>query len=255
MTYTALHNWLAFRHCVSVKDKVSKAQELDMTPTATFRISPRDFELANSIVDVIRRDPSLCTEPVCVDVRDGNVTLRGTVSRYAAMIATCAAAEAVPGVCGVTSDLTVQIPGPLRRTDDEIRDAALAALKWKACLPPGSVNVCVRDGSVTLLGQVDWSYQKRLAEQVLEPLDGLTSICNKLCVSDRQVEMEVLRRIRTALQVAAQAQADAIEVEVRDGTVYLRGRLPCISGRAVACSAARGHPEVRRLCDELHVTT
>lgn len=226
-----------------------------MTPTATFRIAPRDYELTNSIIDSIRRDPSLCTEPVCVDVRDGNVTLRGTVSRYAAMIAMCAAAKAVQGVCGVTLDLTVQIPWQLRRTDDEIRDAALAALKWKACLPPGSVNVCVRDGRVTLLGQVDWSYEKRLAEEVLEPLDGLTSICNKLCVSDRQVEMEVLTRIRTALRVAAEVQADAIEVELRDGTVYLRGRLPCTSARAVACSAARGHPEVRRLRDELHVTT
>lgn len=226
-----------------------------MTPTATFRISPRDCELTNSIIDSIRRDPLLCTEAVCVDVRDGNVTLRGTVSRYAAMIATLAAARAVQGVFGVTSNLTVQIPGQLRRTDDKIRDAALAALKWKACLPPGSVNVCVSDGRVTLLGQVDWSYQKRLAEEVLESLDGLTSICNQLCVSDRQVEMEVLTRIRTALRVAAEAQADAIEVEVRDGTVYLRGRLPCISGHAVACSAAQGHPEVRRLRDELHVTT
>ena len=215
-----------------------------MTPTATFNISPRDRELANCITASIRRNPLLWREPICVDVRDGHATLRGTVSRYAAKVAACEAATDVQGIASMTSDLVVQIPLHLRRTDAEIRDVALAALRWKACLPAGSVDVSVRDGHVTLAGRVDWSYQRKLAEEILEPLQGVTSISNELDVSDRQIQMEVSWRIRAALRVAAEAQADAIEVEARNGTVTLRGILPTASMHTLVRSAADGHPEV-----------
>ena len=227
----------------------------DMNPTATFNISPLDHELTSCIEDRIHGDPVLSHEPICVDVRDGNAILRGCVSGYAAKVAVCEVARGVPGITSVTADLAVEVPMQLRRTDAEIRDAILSALRWKACLPPGSADADVRDSCVTLAGHVDWSYQKKLAEQVLVFLPGITSICNELAVSDRQIQMEVLTRIRTALRAAAEAQADKIEVEARDGTVTLRGTLATSAWRDLVCAAARGHSEVRELCDDMHMAS
>ncbi len=204
-------------------------------------------------MDRIRSDPFLSHEAISIDAINGNAILRGTVSGYAVLVAACAAAKDVKAVVAVRSELTVQIPEHLRRTDAEIRGAAIAALRWRACLPPGAVNVCVLDGRVTLTGRVDWSYQKKLAEEVIVSLQGITSIDNMIEVSDRQIEMEVLTRIRAALRVAAEAQADAIEAEVLHGTVTLRGILQSIGARATVCAAARGHPEVRQLYDELRL--
>jgi osmotically-inducible protein OsmY len=224
-----------------------------MNLTATFNISPLDHELTSCIEDRIYGDPALREEPVCVDVRDGNATLRGSVSGYAAKVAICEAARGVPGITSVTADLPVRVPLHLRRSDSEIRDAALAALRWKACLPPGSVAVDVRDGCVALVGHVDWSYQRKLAEQVLIPLQGITSICNRLSVSNRQIQMEVLTRIRAALRTAGEAQADKIEVEAQNGIVTLHGALSTSAWRDLVCAAASEHPEVRELCDEMQL--
>ena len=228
---------------------------VNMNPMATFNISPLDHELTSRIEDRIHGDPVLSQERVCVDVRDGIAILRGCVSGYAAKVAVCEVVRGVPGIKSVTADLTVKVPMQLRRPDAEIRDAILSALRWKACLPPGSVDADVRDSCVTLAGHVDWSYQKKLAEQVLVSLPGITSICNELAVSDRQIQMEVLTRIRAALRTAAEAQADKIEVEARDGTVTLRGTLATSAWRDLVCAAARGHSEVRELCDDMHMAS
>ncbi|MEP9321804.1 BON domain-containing protein [Paraburkholderia phymatum] len=219
--------------------------------TATFNISPLDWHLANCVVERIRHDPSLCDESICVDVRDSRAVLRGTVSSYAARIAACEAAEETQGIASVTADLTVEVPQHLRRSDAEIRDSALDALKWRACLPSGAVTVSVCDGRVTLSGQVDWSYQRKLAEKVLVSLPGITSVSNKLRVSDRQIQLEVSARIRAALRVAAEKRADAIKVEVRDGVVTLRGQLPVGREHALARSAALCHSDVREVQDAL----
>ncbi|BCG04847.1 phospholipid-binding protein (plasmid) [Paraburkholderia sp. PGU19] len=221
------------------------------TTAATFNISPRDCDLTNCIVDSIRRDPSLSLEPIIVDVRNSRAVLRGTVSSCAARVAARNAAEKVQGITSVTSELTVSVPPHLRRSDTEIRDAVLDALKWRAYLPCGAVTVTVRDGCVTLSGRVDWSYQRKLAEKVLLPLLGITSISNELRVSDRQIQMEVSARIRARLRLAAERQADAIKVKVRGGVATLRGQLPVVDERAFVISAAQSHPEVRQVSDEL----
>jgi hyperosmotically inducible protein len=216
-------------------------------------ITPADHELARRATDNLRHDPLLERESITVDVRGGRATLRGTVSSYAAKVAACSTTRCVDGLAAVDNELSVRLPASARRADAVLRDAALAALVWKACLPRGMVEVGVRDGALTLTGRVDWSYQKKLAEAVVIPLQGVTSIVNRLRVSDRQVQMEVLGQIRAALRSDAQRHADAIRVQAQDGTVTLSGTLPTVGQRALACAAAREHPEVRELRDEIHV--
>lgn len=155
------------------------------------------------------------------------------------------------GIASVTAELIVKVPQHLRRSDADICDAALDALKWRACLPAGAVTVSVCDGCVTLSDRVDWSYQRKLAERVLLPLPDITSFSNEFRVSDRQIKMEVSARIRAPLRVAAETRADAIKVEVRDGVVTLRGQLPVVSEHALVSSAAQVHPDVRQVRDAL----
>lgn len=210
-----------------------------------------DYELERDILARLHNEPSLSDAEISVEVANGKASLRGSVPRYGGIACARAIASSVKGVSAVRSELTVEIPAPMRRSDADICDAALAALRWNACLRPGTVNAAVHDGRVTLRGRVDWSYQKTLAEQVIAPLAGITSICNRLTVGDRQIEMEISTRIRAALRLAAEAQADAIHVKVQGGKVTLRGVVPDMRTRSRICAAARGHPEAREICDEL----
>jgi osmotically-inducible protein OsmY len=176
------------------------------------------------------------------------------VSSYAARVAACEAAEEAPGIASVNAELNVKVPQHLHRSDAEIRNAALDALKWKACLPVRAVMVSVCDGRVTLSGQVDWSYQRKLAEKILISLPGITAIGNELRVSDRQIEMEISARIRAALRMGAEIKADAIKVEVQNGVVTLHGQLAAVNEHALVTSAAQSHPEVRQVRCELRAS-
>jgi osmotically-inducible protein OsmY len=142
---------------------------------------------------------------------------------------------------------------PAQRTDAQLRDAALEALHWKACLPTHMFEVSVHDGCVTLDGRVEWTYQKQLAERTVALLPGVTSIRDALKVSDKQTRMEVMTRIRAALRNAAETQADAIDVSVCEGTATLRGTLLMDAAHGVISSAVRSHPEVQVVRDELRV--
>ncbi|WP_175751363.1 BON domain-containing protein [Burkholderia anthina] len=219
----------------------------------TYPLAPLDRELAERIEYELHHDPLAGKESIDVDVSGARATLSGHVATYAAKLAAAKAARQIPGVIAVTADLEIVPAASTRCTDAQLRDVALETLKWKAYLRTDTFEVSVRDGCVTLDGRVDWTYQKQLAERTLAALPGVTSIRNCLHVGDKQTQMEVMTAIRAALRNAAEAQADALDVHVCDGTVTLRGTLSAVEAGSLISEAARNHPEVRVVRNELQV--
>jgi osmotically-inducible protein OsmY len=64
------------------------------------------------------------------------------------------------GVRAVANDLSVHVASAYQRTDTEIAQAAVLAIKWHSVVPDDRVTVTVKDGWITLAGTLDWRYQK-----------------------------------------------------------------------------------------------
>jgi osmotically-inducible protein OsmY len=119
---------------------------------------------------------------ISVEAFDGAVTLRGTVGSFAQRRAAVADARRTRGVFDVYDEIEVRLLDEDRRKDAEIRGAALQRLTWDAQIPADYIDVEVKDGWVTLKGDVDFQYQSDSAFDLVAPMYGVTGITNDIKV-------------------------------------------------------------------------
>jgi osmotically-inducible protein OsmY len=124
-----------------------------------------DSQLQKDVTAELRWEPSVNAAHIGVTAKDGVVTLTGEVAHYAEKVAAERATKCVYGVKAVANDIEVNPSGSSRHSDAEVAAAALSALKWDVEVPDDKVTVTVRDGWLTLEGNVDWQYQKEAAER------------------------------------------------------------------------------------------
>ena len=85
----------------------------------------------------------------------------------------------------VSEEIQVGYSGPLNQSDEGIVLGALNALKWNDSVPPGCVKVRVRDGVVTLSGEIGWEYQKFAAGEAVRYLTGVGAVNNKITIKPK----------------------------------------------------------------------
>jgi osmotically-inducible protein OsmY len=191
-------------------------------------------------------DPTLDAKGIGVAVKDGIVTLSGHVPSYAQIFAAERAAQRVKDVKGVAQDLKVRLPGGIHQADDEIAARAVNVLKWSVT-PPG-IKVTVNGGWVTLLGEVQWQYQKLEAERLVRQLSGVMGVTNSISLKSQVQPAKVREAIVAALKRNAELEGAAISVKVDGSAVELSGRVKAWYERKMAENAAwaiAGVTEVR----------
>jgi len=139
-----------------------------------------------------------------------------------------------------------------RRTDAELRGSALKLLSWNAVVPDG-VDATVRNGEVTLTGEVDHRYQRDEAEATLVNLRGVSEIHNNIKVRNGEMAEDVSARIEEAFERNAHIDARAIRVEALDGTVTLKGLVNSWLERNAAIDAAWTAEGVESIDDQLGI--
>lgn len=214
-----------------------------------------DFELQRDVMDELEWQPSLRNEEIGVMVKDGVVTLTGTVANYARKFEAEHAAEIVHGVKAVALDLMVKLSDPLARTDTEIAHAAINALKWDIDVPDEKLRLRVENGRVLLEGDVEWQYERNAAERAIRYLAGVKSVSNLISVKPVKISShDVSRKITAAFKRSAEVDSSRITVEAADGTVTLIGNVRSWAERRDAENAAWFAPGVSRVDDRLVVT-
>jgi osmotically-inducible protein OsmY len=138
--------------------------------------------LEDEVKASLERDPRI-PHPAEIAVSDdrGIVALRGTVERFSQRRAAAEDAAKVDGVYEVVNHLKVDVLGVDSREDDELRGIALQSLSWDADVPR-SVDVKVKDGWVTLKGDVSYQYQSDAAYDDVSRLYGVYGITNEIVV-------------------------------------------------------------------------
>jgi osmotically-inducible protein OsmY len=151
-----------------------------------------DQEMTEWVADELNFDPTVESEHIAIAADRGVVTLHGTVSSLGQKQRAQTAAERVTGIWRIRNELHVRMPdghGWLAR-DCELRGAVLLALLLNR-LVPGTVDVRVTDGLVTLIGTADRQYQREQAELVCVTVPGVISVKNEISVTPGPGDAEI----------------------------------------------------------------
>lgn len=212
-----------------------------------------DSQVQEDVMDELKWEPILNASEIGVAVKNGIVTLSGSVETYSKKLAAERAAKRVAGVKAVALDIEVSLTSSGKRNDTEIAQAVINALKWNTQLPSEKIKVKVEDGWVTLEGQVEWEFQKNVARSSVENLFGVKGILNNISLLPQSKPTEIKQKITAALQRNATLDAEKIKVESSGNKVILTGTVRSWTEKMDAEEAACAAPGVTMVQNNLKI--
>jgi len=212
-----------------------------------------DKDLKQHVESALDWEPSVDGKDIGVSVDAGVVTLRGNVRSYAEKLMAERVALRLYGAKAVANDLAVHVANAYQRTDTEIAQAAVSALKWHTVVPDDRVTVTVKDGWISLAGTLDWQYQKDAADRAVRDLTGVKGVTNDIRVQPHVKTTDVRAKIEAAFTRSAEIDARRVSVTSQDGTVVLTGNVRSWAERQEAERAAWAAPGVRQVDDRITV--
>jgi osmotically-inducible protein OsmY len=212
-----------------------------------------DGEIEKDVKAELEWDPDLDATDIAVSVKKGVVTLAGFVKSYTDKYEAEAAAKRVAGVVAVANDLEVRMPSVDERPDPDIAREAAQAIKSQLPISSENIKIIVKNGWVTLEGEVEWQYQRQTAENIVRRIKGVKGVSNTILLKPRAEPTEVKRKIQEALRRSAEVDANRIEVEAHGSEVVLKGTVRSWIEREEAERAAWSAPGVTKVEDRIVV--
>lgn len=212
-----------------------------------------DTQLEADIRKELQWDPLVPATRVAVSVEQGVVTLRGHLDSYMEKVAIRRAVARVAGVKTMVSELVVVPPDEHARCDTDIAAAVRQALSLSTAVPAQRVRVTVENGWVVLNGELNWDYQRRALERMIEPLKGVVGITDNIALKPLAAPENLADRIEEALQRQALSEAQRMQVLVHGSEVTLRGSVRSAAEKVAAEGATWLAPGVSRVHNELTV--
>jgi osmotically-inducible protein OsmY len=188
-------------------------------------IKKSDTELKKDVFAELEYEPSVRVGDIGILVKDGAVTLNGYASSYGEKWDAVRAAKRVAGVKAIADDIEVKLPDSQRHTDGDIAAAAANQINWSTTIQTGTVEVTVREGWITLEGEVEWWFQKDAAENAVRYLAGVKGVTNLITIKPKVAPVEVATAIKSAFERSAVLDANKIQVETSGNKVTLRGKV------------------------------
>ncbi len=213
-----------------------------------------DETLQHDVLDELRWDPRVDVTHIGITVEDDVVTLSGHVADYSQKQAAIRAAKRVVGLKAFVDHIEVHVPVLHERSDADIARAAANVLDWSAVVPRDHVKVTVRNGWVTLEGEVQWHHHRTAAERAVEHLLGVKGVTNAILIRSHATPPDILANIQAALQRNTHLTARQIHVETHGHKVILRGQVKSYFEREEAERVAWSAPGVSHVENHLLVT-
>ena len=231
--------------------------------------------LSRELTAALEKEPrvNLHQNPIHVSLDDGVVRLEGSVDGIIAKRVAMVTAHRIAGGVPVTDRLRVrserrQEDGELSRQTvntlelepvfrdygiREERRSRMETVRVRRGEVAGAMDVCVRDGIVTLAGAVESLSHRRLAEVLAWWTAGCEDVDNRLRVEppERENDGELADAIRIVLEKDPWVRADQISIRVKDAAVTLAGYLPNAEEHRMAVQDAWYVPGVHEVIDEI----
>lgn len=212
-----------------------------------------DYQIQKNVMEQLKWEPFLNAAEIGVAVKNGIVTLSGQVDAYSKKLAAENAAKKVAGVKAIAEDLQIGVSPAFKKTDTEIAQAVLNALKWNSAVREEKIKIKVEDGNVRLEGDVEWDYQRRNAETAIENLNGVRAVTNLISVKPKASATEIEHKINAAFHRSATMDAGKIHAEVTGSKVTLRGKVRSYAEKKDAENAAWSAPGIAFVEDKLEI--
>lgn len=181
-------------------------------------------ELQKDVQNAIKWEPLLHAAEIGVSVKDGVVTLTGSVDSYTKKSEAEYATKNITGVKVLVENIEVKFDSSWAKKDDnDIAKEILNAYKWNWEVPNDKVKVKVENGLVTLEGELEWNYQKTAAKDAVSKLMGVSGVANNITIKSESKDAVEKEDIENALKRNWSLNAEDINVKVSNHKVTLTG--------------------------------
>jgi osmotically-inducible protein OsmY len=218
-----------------------------------------DQAIQAEVIEELRQDERVEATDVGVSVRGGVVVLSGEVADHRARAAADELAHRVAGVRDVVDHLEVRLPPNLLapglvRTDVDLAGAIRREVTLVAGAQHDRIRATVSRGQVTLEGDVDAAHLRDRVARAVAAVPGVRHLEDRVRAIGPADRAEAVRAaIEYALEDAADALAERIEVSVADGRARVRGTVRTAAERREVVRAASQAPGITAVVDELRV--
>jgi osmotically-inducible protein OsmY len=176
----------------------------------------------------------LAEERVEIAVKDGVVTLKGTVAEEAHKALAQDVASSLTGVSRVNNELVTVAEAASGKADASIARKVKLSLMFHRNVNAGKTLITVTNGVVTLRGEAENLAQKELTGEYARDIDGVAGLNNQMTVEAQPVkgtrtagerldDAYISAQVRTALRTHRSTSAITTRVDTRNGVVLLTG--------------------------------
>jgi osmotically-inducible protein OsmY len=113
------------------------------------------------------------------------------------------------------------------KTDSQLQQDVMAELKWEPAVHAAQIGVEVKDGVVTLAGEVSSYYEKLNAERAAQRVAGVKALAVEMKVKigefGKRTDANIAQSAKNILGWTSSLPADAVKVLVEGGWLTLSG--------------------------------
>ena len=143
------------------------------------------------------------------------------------------------------------------KTDSQLQLDVMAELKWEPAVHATQIGVEVKDGVVTLAGQVDSYLEKWIAERAAQRVAGVKVMTTDLKVhltgQSKRTDADLAETVENVLEWTASLPAGAVKVKVEDGWVSISGDVAWQYQRQAAIDNVRSLSGVKGVSDQISI--
>jgi osmotically-inducible protein OsmY len=210
-------------------------------------------ELQADVQNAIKWEPLLNVAEIGVIAQDGVVSLSGVVDSYAKKLEAENAAKKVIGVKALVENIEVQFPHSFSKTNVEIAQEVVTALKANWSVPKDQVKIKVEDGWITLEGELPWNFEKEAAKKAVSYLAGVKGVTNNIKIKSEIVDEIEKTDIEAAIARSWSINDNNISVTVSGTTVTLSGTVTSWYQKEEAARIAWNTPGIWHIINQLEV--
>jgi osmotically-inducible protein OsmY len=209
--------------------------------------------LQQDVQNAIKYEPLLHSAEIGVIVKDGIVTLTGTVNSYMKKSEAEKATKNVAGVKAVVEKIEIKFGDWGRKDNEVIAKDVIYAIGQYCNINADKIKIRVENGWVTLEGDLPLQYHKLEVGNAIKTIKGITGISNNIVIKTDGTDKVEKDAIVKALIRNWSINNKNIDVIVNESHVILTGTVDSYYQKEEAGRIAWNAPGVKLVDNNLHI--